>query len=414
VADVRPFRALRPVPHLAPRVSAPPYDVVDVDEARALAAGNPDSFLHVSRPEIDLPAGTPADSPAVHDAGRAALVDLVERGVLTLDDRPTYSVYRQRLGDAVQTGVVACVAVDDYASGVVRTHEHTRPDKESDRVHHVDALGAHDEPVFLLAPRDPAVTRVLAQVTAGDPQVRFTAADGVEHTLWTVTDPARVRDLRDAYASMPRLYVADGHHRSAAAARVAAAHADRDGTDEFPVVVFPGEELQILPYHRLVADLAGRDVDTWLRDLGSAMAIARVGPAGSPGVQPSTRGRLAMYLDGTWYVLAVRDGLIDPAREADPAARLDVAVLQDFVLGPGLAITDPRSDVRISFVGGGRGLAELERQVDSGRWAMAFAMAPVSVEDLVAVAASGQTMPPKSTWFEPKLRSGLFVHPFGG
>ncbi len=413
MADLRPFRALRPRVDLARRVVAPPYDVVDVDEARALAEDNPDSFLHVSRPEIDLPDGTPADSEAVHSAGRAALDNLVARGVMTLDTGPSYSVYRQRRGVHTQTGIVACAGVDDYTCGVIHTHEQTRPVKEDDRVRHVEALAAHDEPVFLLvAPGEPAwkaPADLLARVVERTPLVELRTDDEVEHVVWRLDDPAEVNELRTALAAVPELYVADGHHRSAAAARVAAAHDGSGESDAFLAVVFPGEELAILPYNRVVADLGGRDPQQWLADLGPVFDVE---PSAEP-VEPAARG-FGLYLAGTWYRLRLRDGALEPARLVDPVARLDVSLLQDLVLAPRLGITDPRTDTRISFVGGSRGTAELVRLVDSGRWAAAFSLHPTSVEDLVAVAGTGVVMPPKSTWFEPKLLSGLFVHRFNG
>jgi uncharacterized protein (DUF1015 family) len=418
MADLRPFRALRPRVDLAPRVAAPPYDVVDVAEARALAEGNPDSFLHVSRPEIGFPDGTPSDSPAVHAAGRATLDNLVARGVLGLDPTASYSVYRQRRGEHTQTGVVACAGVADYTGGLIKTHEHTRPDKEDDRVHHLEALSAHDEPVFLLAaPGEPAwkpVADLIARVTERPPLLDLVADDGIGHVLWRVDEEAEVAELETALAALPEIYVADGHHRSAAAARVSAEHGGAGDSDAFLAVVFPGEELAILPYNRVIADLGGRAPAQWLADLGTVFEITVTGPAGSPGIQPAGRREFAMYCAATWYHLRLRERSVPGQRLADTVAGLDVSLLQDLVLAPGLGIADPRTDTRIGFVGGVRGTGELERLVDSGAWAAAFALHPTSVEELVAVAATGRDMPPKSTWFEPKLRSGLVVHRFSG
>ncbi len=418
MVDLRPFRALRPRVDLAPRVAAPPYDVVDVAEARALAAGNPDSFLHVNRPEIALPDGTPSDSEAVHAAGRAALDNLIARGVLSLDPGPSYSVYQQRRGGHTQTGVVTCAGVLDYTSGLIKTHEHTRPDKEDDRVHHLETLSAHDEPVFLLsAPGEPAwkpVADLITRVTERPPLIDLVADDDIGHVLWRVDDPAEVAEFEDALTCLPELFVADGHHRSAAAARVSADHGGAGGTDAFLAVVFPGDELAILPYNRVIADLGGRTPQGWLSDLGSLFEVTAIGPAGSPGAEPDGRHEVTMYCAGGWYRLRLRDHLVPAERLADPVAGLDVSLLQDLVLAPGLGITDPRTDTRIGFIGGIRGTAELERLVDSGTWAAAFALHPTSVAELVAVAATGRDMPPKSTWFEPKLRSGLFVHRFSG
>lgn len=414
MADLRPFRALRPRVDLAGRVAAPPYDVVDTAEARGLAADNPDSFLHVNRPEIDLPDGTAADSEPVHAAGRAALDKLIARGVMTLDAAPTYSVYRQRRGQAVQTGVVACASVAEYTGGQIKTHEQTRPDKEDDRVRHIAALAAHDEPVFLLVPpRDPAwksAADLIARVAERDPLLDLTDDGDVQHVLWRVDDPDEVAELGSALDAVPELYVADGHHRTAAAARVAAEREGAGETDVFLAVVFPGEELEILPYNRVVADLGGRTAQQWLDDLASVFEIE---PSSEP-VEPAGRREFGMYCAGSWFRLRLREASAEPTRLADPVAGLDVSLLQDLVLAPGLGIADPRTDTRISFVGGARGTAELARQVDSGRWAAAFSLHPTSVDELVAVAGTGRDMPPKSTWFEPKLRSGLFVHRFHG
>lgn len=412
MADLRPFRALRPRVDLAQRVAAPPYDVIDVHEARALAEGNPDSFLHVNRPEIDLPDGTASDSEAVHAAGRAALDNLVARGVMTLDPGPSFSVYRQRRGDHVQTGVVVCAGVQDYVSGVIRTHEHTRPDKEDDRVRHIEALAAHDEPVFLLvAPGTmtwKAAADLLGQVTERPAPIAVRDEDGVEHEVWPVEDPADVAELTIALAALPELFVADGHHRSAAAVRVAQAHDGAGESDAFLAVVLPGEELEVLPYNRVVADLGGRTPAQWLDELASIFDVEPSAEA----VEPTRRRELGLYLAGNWLRLSLRESAVDPARLTDPVAGLDVSLLQDLVLAPGLGIADPRTDPRIGFVGGARGTDELVRLVDSGRWAAAFSLHATSVEELVAVASTGADMPPKSTWFEPKLRSGLFVHRF--
>ncbi len=421
MADLRPFRALRPRADLAAAVAAPPYDVVDTAEARTLAAGNPDSFLRVNRPEINLPDGVPTDSDAVHTAGRAALDDLIARGTLEPDAAPTYSVYRQRRGDHVQTGLVACAAAADYTSRLIKTHEQTRYDKETDRVRHIAALQAHDEPVFLLvAPGEPAwkpVADIMSRTVTRPPSIDITMSqpgtgEQVGHTLWRIDDPAEVAELTELLDAVPELFVADGHHRSAAAARLAATH---PGAEAFLAVVFGGEELAILPYNRVVADLAGRTPEQWLADLAGIVEITPVTDAAA--AAPTGRRELALYVAGRWYRLTLgeaAEALAGAERLADPVASLDVSLLQDLVLAPLLGITDPRSDTRVAFVGGVRGTDELERLVDSGRWAAAFALYPTSVAELVAVAGTGRDMPPKSTWFEPKLASGLVVHPFEG
>ena len=405
MVDVRPFRALRPAVGAAERLVSPPYDVVDVEEARAYAGGDPDSFLRVTRPEIDLPDGTDPYSGAVYELGRRNLDDLVARGILRRDARPTFSVYRQVMGEVRQTGIVGAVSVADYDAGRVKTHEHTRPDKELDRVRHVDALDAHDEPVFLLGARSADVDAIVGRVAAREPAIHLVARDGVEHTVWVVDDPAEVDALRRALDETGDLYVADGHHRSAAASRVAAARAGSAGEhDAFLAVVFPLDAVHVMAYNRVVADLRGRSPEELLVELGSVLdVVENVGA-----VMPSRPHEFGMYLDGRWFVLSAPDGSVE---EDDPLARLDVSLLQERVLAPLLGIGDPRTDQRIAFVGGIRGNDEIERLVDSGRAAVGFVLFPTSTADLVEVADTGQVMPPKSTWFEPKLASGLVVHP---
>ncbi len=406
MATIRPFRALRPPADRAGEVASLPYDVMDVAEARAMAAGNDASFLHISRPEIDLPDDVDPYDDAVYAQGCASLDEFVRRGVLVLDDGPTFSVYRQRMGDHVQTGIVGLASIDDYESGVIAKHELTRPDKELDRVRHIDALGAQDEPVFLLSPRHEDIESVIADVITGAPDVEIVTDDGITHTLWIVSDPVVVARLVADFAEVPGLYVADGHHRTAAAARVRELReqrADRSADardDGILAVVFAADEVSVLPYNRLVTDLAGRKVQQLLEDLRHAFdVVASNGP-------PATHV-IGMYVPGQWYSMTLRAGMAD---ESDPVDRLDVSVLQDVVLKPLLGIADPRTDKRLRFVGGIRGTAELERLVDCGDNAVAFALPPTSVADLMAVADEGRMMPPKSTWFEPKLRSGLFAY----
>ncbi len=404
VATIRPFPALRPPRDRAATVASPPYDVVNAAEARAIVAANPESFLRVSLPETNLAAGETADADEVHRLGRATLEEFVRTGALVRDAEPGLFVYRQRMGDAVQTGVVGCASVPEYRSGAIAVHEHTRPDKETDRTRHIEGLGAHDEPVFLMyradAPGAAAIADALASVTAGEPEYDFTTDDGVAHTFWTV-DAATTRAIEAAFAEMPTLYVADGHHRSAAAARVADERGEREAA-EFPVVVFPADDLTVMAYNRVVRDLGEHTPESLLAALAQSFVVEP-----SAGVPALGLHQFGLYAAGEWRLLTAKGAIVD---ESDPIARLDVSILQRTVLAPLLGIEDPRTDQRIAFVGGIRGTAELVRLVDSGDFAAAFALHPTSPAEVMDVADRGEVMPPKSTWFEPKLRSGLFVH----
>jgi uncharacterized protein (DUF1015 family) len=404
VATVRPFRALRPDPANAARVAAPPYDVVDTREARALAHDNPDSFLHVSRPEIDLPDGTDEHAPEVYARGRANLAAFEARGVLRADAEPRLYLYAQQMGAHRQVGLVACVTVQEYLDGTIKKHENTRPDKEDDRTRHIDTLGAHDEPVFLTYRAMPAIDAAVREATRAAPEVEFVSRDGVRHSVWVLPGDAGAA-LATMFRTVPALYVADGHHRSAAAARVHAQRAPSPGEhDAFLAVLFPHDQVQILPYNRLVRDPQGRQPAALLDALGKVMDI---GPADRP--EPDHALSFGIYVDGRWYRARARPGTFD-AR--DPVASLDCSILQDQLLAPLFGIRDPRRDRNVDFVGGIRGARELERRVAEERWSLAIYLHPTRVEQLISVSDAGLLMPPKSTWFEPKLRSGLFVHRF--
>jgi len=410
MSRIQPFRAWRPRAELAAKVASPPYDVLSSDEARAMASDNPLSFLHVVKPEIDLPPGTDVYSPAVYAKGAENLRRLMDEGVLERDPNPSLYLYRQRMGDHVQTGLVAGASVDEYEADLIKKHEHTRPVKEDDRTRHIDALNANTGPVFLTYKARPAIDALVARLTAAAPAYDFIAPDGIQHVLWVVSDASDRDALVAAFGELHELYVADGHHRSAAGTRIRALRRDRNPNhtgDEpynyFLAVLFPHDQMQILDYNRVVKDLNGRDPEGFLAEVRDRFEMTAVEDG-----RPHRRHCFGMYLGGRWYRLTVKpaDILAD-----DPVRALDVAILQESLLAPVLAIGDPRKDERIDFVGGIRGLGELERLVDSGAAAVAFAVHPTSIEQLFAVADAGRVMPPKSTWFEPKLRSGLIVRP---
>jgi uncharacterized protein (DUF1015 family) len=394
---IRPFAALRPVRAHAADVVAPPYDVLSSAEARERARGRPLSFLHISKAEIDLPEGTDPHADAVYATAARNLQRMLDDAVLVRDPVPCYYVYRLVMGSHRQTGLVAAASVAAYDSNRIRRHEFTRPDKEDDRVRQIEALNAQTGPVLLACRADPDVDAVLALVTETPPEVDLVADDGIGHALWVVRDPEIIENLTRAFDAMPALYIADGHHRSAAASRVAAQRGDTDGT--FLTVIFPHDQMQILDYNRVVRDLAGMNAEQFLARVSAGFSML---PAAGP-VRPARPGEFGMYLAGQWYRLTLPAEAIPD----DPVARLDVSLLADRLLAPVLGITDPRRDTRIDFVGGIRGLDELEHRVDSGEMAVAFSLYPTRMEDLMAVAEAGEVMPPKSTWFEPKLADGL-------
>jgi uncharacterized protein (DUF1015 family) len=406
---LRPFPGLRPTPDHAAQVVAPPYDVLSSDEARIMAADKPLSFLHVSKPEIDLPEGIDVHAPEVYAKGAENLRAMIEAGVLVRDSSPCFYVYRLSMGGHAQTGIVGGASVAAYDENRVRKHEFTRPDKEDDRVRQIDACNAQTGPV-LLAHRDhPDVAAAIAQVIRGRPAYTVMAADKVIHTLWVMDDPDMLDRVTRAFDSMPALYIADGHHRSAAASRVAtmrrrlnAAATGDEACESFLAVTFPMREMMILDYNRVVRDLGGHSPESFLAAIEAEYSVEAISGLARPACPRS----LGMYLGGQWYRLVLRN-----PPPGDPVARLDVSLLSDRLLGPVLGIGDLRKDVRIDFVGGRRGLGELEKRVDSGEMAVAFAMYPTSMLELTSVADSGQVMPPKSTWFEPKLADGMVSYP---
>ena len=410
MAFIKPFKGVRPTKELAEKVAALPYDVMNTEEARQMAAGNEASFLHISRPEIDLPKWTDIHSDQVYDRGHENLQSFLARGVLVQDASERYYIYRQKMAGITQTGLVVCAGVDDYQSGAIKKHELTRADKEEDRVRHIDALNANDEPVFYTYRNDPVISGAIEKETRGEPLYDFVTDDGVSHTLWSVADPDQIRMLTERFAAIPTLYVADGHHRSAAASRVRDlrknANPNHQGSEEynfFLTVIFPDNEMTIMPYNRVVQDLNGRTVAEFMARVAERFEVTPIAAA----LSPVRRHQFGMYLAGKWYELIAREGSFP---ENDAVAALDVSVLQDNLLSPVLGVRNPRTDQRIHFVGGIRGVAELEREVNSGEYQVAFSLFHTSIEELMSLADEDKIMPPKSTWFEPKLRSGLFVH----
>jgi len=403
---VRAFQGLSPKPELAAEIACVPYDVVSRGEASALAADNPLSLMHVDRAEINLPADTNPYADIVYATAKKNLDQLVSEGALAREAAPAIYLYRQQMGNHVQTGVAGVCHIDDYENDVIRKHEKTRKDKEDDRTRLIGTLSANTGPVFLTYRPRADIDALVAGETALPPAVDFLAPDGIRHTLWRAQDPEAVCK---AFSHVPLAYVADGHHRSASAARVGrerrAANPGHTGGEDynwFLCVLFPADQLQILPYNRVVADLNGSPAAAFLEELEKRFHVsASADPA------PGAPGQVSMFLDGRWIGLAW-----DPDASADPVSQLDVSVLQDRLLAPLLGIDDPRTSKRIDFVGGIRGTRELEERVRSGTAAVAFSMFPVTCDQLMAIADAGQIMPPKSTWFEPKLRSGLFIHTF--
>jgi uncharacterized protein (DUF1015 family) len=403
---VRPFQALRPVPALAARVAAPPYDIVTRDEARALALDEPLSILHVVRADIDLPDDVSPYDATVYAKARENLEGLTARGALVREERPCLYLYREATGERAQIGVVGCVGVAEYERGIIKKHETTRPDKEDDRTRHILAVAAHAEPVLLAYRGRPELDRLVETEIRTSPLFDFSTADGIRHTVWRVADPAPYMESFDAVASA---YVADGHHRSAAAARAARERSTECPGGQvtverewFPAVLVPASQLQILPYNRLIVDLGGRSAEE------VCQRLAKVGRLSAASAELSLPPRsFGIYFGGQWRVLEL-DRI--PVDGSDPVRSLDAALLQERVLGPVFGIADQRTDRRIDFIGGRRGARDLQARVDSGEAAMAIAMRATTVDQLIAVSDAGRMMPPKSTWFEPKLLSGLFLH----
>jgi len=406
VTLIRPFRALRPGSGRASDVLAPPYDVLSSAEARARAAGRPWSFLHVSKAEIDLPPATDPYDRTVYAKAAENLRRMTDAGVLIRDDKPCYYVYRLTWRGHTQTGLAAVASLADYASNRIRKHELTTPAKEDDRVRQIEAVNAQTGPVMVAYPTAPQIDAILAEQASGPSAVDVTADDGVRHQLWVIDGSATISRLTRTVDVLPALYIADGHHRSAAAARVAQIRGGGDAQSYFLTVLFPQAEMTILDYNRVLKDLNGHSAEALIDGLRQRYTVE---PSDQP-ARPRNAGEVGMFLAGAWYRLAPREGAGQQSHSADPIGRLPITLLSRNIIEPLFGVTDPRTDKRIDFVGGGRGLMELERLVSSGQMAAGFALYPTQMSDLMAVADAGKIMPPKSTWFEPKLADGMVSH----
>jgi len=411
---IKPFRGLRPSRALAAKVASHPYDVLNRQEAYEIAKDKPYSFLHINKPEVDVDENIDVHDQSVYDKGRENLDRFIEEGILQRDDEEMFYVYKQVMGAHEQVGLVAVASIDAYENNQIKKHEFTRPDKEDDRVFHMDALNAQVGPVFLTYKADGEVDRLIAEVVKTKPEYDFEAEDGTHHTFWVVADVAVSTNIEAAFANINTLYVADGHHRSAAAARVRDLHQKRNSEhrgDEsynfFLVVLFPDDQIQILDYNRIVQDLQGASATEFLTSVAANFDVEL---SDLENAKPGKAGEFGFYTDGQWYKLRANAGLLAGIDNQDPVKRLDVSILQDSIFTPLLGIADQRTDTRVDFVGGIRGLQELQKRVDSGQWQAAFALYPTSIESLMAIADADAVMPPKSTWFEPKLKSGLIVH----
>ncbi len=404
---IKPFAGLRPVPERAEEVVAPPYDVLNSAEARERAAGRPWSFLHISKAEIDLPEGTDPYDPSVYAKSAENMQKMLQQGILIRDEKPCYYVYRLIMDGHSQVGLVAVASVAEYDINRVRKHEYTRPAKEDDRVRQIEALNAQTGPVLLAYKSQPDMDTILEETTRQPPLVDVTADDSVQHTFWKIDDDVVIEKISAGFDAMEAIYIADGHHRSASASRVAKSHElyDDDGnqsSDYFLSVIYPHNQMNILDYNRVIKDLNGLSKDELLEKVKMAFTVTEEPAA----VKPARATEFGMYVDGQWYRLNINTELVPD----DPVASLDVSLLANNLIEPVLGISDPRTDNRIDFVGGIRGLGELEKRVNSGEMAIAFSLYPTSMEALMAVADAGEVMPPKSTWFEPKLADGLVSH----
>lgn len=415
MAILKPFKGIRPVQDKAQAIASRPYDVLNREEAKEETKGNPDSFLHVVKPEIDLPDSMDEHAPEVYLKGKSNFESMVKSGIMIQDEDECLYIYAQTMNGRTQYGIVGCAAVEDYMNNIIRKHELTRPDKEEDRKNHIRVSNLNYEPVFFAYRSVPEIDKIIAEVVNGKPEYDFTAADGFGHHFWVISDKQIIIRLVELFSEIPYTYVADGHHRTAAAALVGNEkklanknHTGREEYNYFLAVHFPDNQLAIIDYNRVVKDLNGLSNDEFVKKLEKGFVVEKKGAAE---YRPSKLHNFSMYLNGEWYSLTAKPGTYN---DSDPIGCLDVTVLSDQVLTPLLNITDLRNSKRIDFVGGIRGLGELKRRVDNGEMAAAFALYPVSMEQLFTIADSGNIMPPKTTWFEPKLRSGLVIHSLEG
>lgn len=419
MAVFRPFQAIRPAEIYADQVAALPYDVMNTEEAREMVKGNPISFLHIDRAEIDLPAGTDPYSPEVYKKAAGTLKERETDGTYIREDKPCYYIYQLTMDGRKQAGIVGCASVDDYLNGTIKKHELTVEAKEQDRIRHVDALNANTGIIFLTFRSDERIEGLMDQVMEEtDPIYDFVSDDRVRHEVWKIDQEAMIGELEADFENVPCLYIADGHHRAASAVKVgerrrAAAGASYTGDEEFNfflAAAFPSSQLAIWDYNRVVRDLGGLSEEEYLAKIGEKFDVQKIVVRAEneyAAARPGKKHLFSMYMDGQWYALTAHAEIY---AGADAVGRLDVSILQNELLSPVLGIGDPRTDGRIAFVGGIRGMAELVKLVDSGDWKVAFALYPTSIDDLMRIADEGKIMPPKSTWFEPKLRSGLFIH----
>ncbi len=411
MAVVRPFKAVRPAKALADKVAALPYDVMNSDEARDMVKDNPYSFLHVDKAEIDLDRDVDLYDKKVYEKARENLYKMIEDDIFIEDDKPRLYIYRQIMNGRVQTGIVGCTSIDDYMNNIIKKHEHTRADKEQDRINHVDYCDANTGPIFLTYKAQNEIDAIIANWTEKEPVYNFISEDGISHIVWIIECDKDIEKLTSLFGGVEYLYIADGHHRAASAVKVGqmrrSQYPSYTGEEEynfFLSVLFPDEDLYIMDYNRVVKDLNGLSTEEYMLKVSDKFAVSTY--EGDGPYKPSSKHTYGMYLDGKWFELTAKEGTYNPE---DPVDRLDVSILQNNLLKPILGINDPRTDKRIDFVGGIRGLGELERRVEHGM-KVAFSMYPTTIQDLMDIADAGEVMPPKSTWFEPKLRSGLFVH----